>query len=141
LAGFGGWLILLGIVLAIVSPVSFVLLCNTELASLDEIPSLRQFVGTELVIAGLRTALGVVAGLFLWRVWPKAVLLARIYFVFAIAIGWIMAFALPNLAPSDAGVAGSRSILVQNALWTTLIDAIWLGYLARSRRVRDTYSG
>ena len=139
LVGIGGWLAFLAISLTFLGPIGAAILCYSEWQVALAEPVLVLLVAAELAVIAFRTAFGIAAGVALWRLWPRAVALTQAYFVFAIVSAWGLALGLPYLVPGDDLRAAVRTGGLPDAVWATVISAVWLAYLHRSRRVRDTY--
>jgi hypothetical protein len=129
--GVGGWLLLLCVLLVAGEPVSLALSWSATVLSIVE----RGPAAFVLAVARLlAVALGLSAGLALWRLKPHGVLLARVYLIAApVPLGISLAFdILPGQPPPD--VAGPIfAMLVAH-------NVAWLAYLRLSSRVRRTYS-
>jgi len=125
-----GWLLVLCVLLLVWQPFSLAL---TTARKLDEL-SLRGSGLAVILIARLIAAgLGIAAGLSLFQRKPGAVSIAKASLVFSAAVD-VLVYATPyypnNRPPGDALV-----ILVVSLIYY----AIWLAYLARSKRVRSTF--
>ncbi len=139
LVGVGGWLAFLTVSLTLLGPVAAAILCYSEWQAAVEMPPLMLLVAVELAVIACRTLFGIAAGVALWRLWPRAPALTQAYFVFAIVSAWGLALGLPYLVPDDDLREAVRTGGLPDAVWATVIGAVWLAYLHRSRRVRDTY--
>ena len=129
--GVGGWLLGLCLLLMVWGPIELALLTSTALAAL---PVRGASLGW-LIVARLGVAaFGVAAGLALIAERGPAVSMARASIALTAALN-VFVYATPyfpnNRAPGDDVfyIAGTVAYAV-----------IWLVYLARSRRVRNTYA-
>jgi hypothetical protein len=124
----GGWLLVLIVLLLVWQPLSFGLVAS---ATLDRLATrgvpLAALLLTRVVVIGF----GIAAGLALAARRPGGVVLARASLVASAALD-VFIYATPyfptNLPPGDAPIYAAVSVAY---------SAIWLVYLARSKRVRD----
>ena len=126
-----GWLLILCVLLLVWQPFSLAL---TTAAALEGL-SLRGSGLAVILIARLFAAgLGIAAGLALFQRKPGAVTIANASLIFSAAVD-VLVYATPyypnNRPPGDALIV----LLVSLTYY-----GIWLAYLARSKRVRSTYS-
>jgi peptidoglycan/LPS O-acetylase OafA/YrhL len=125
-----GWLLVLCVLLLVWQPFSLAL---TTAGTLDELSLRGSGLAVILVARLLAAGLGIAAGLSLFQRKPGAVSIAKASLVFSAAVD-VLVYATPyspnNRPPGDALV-----ILVVSLIYY----AIWLGYLARSKRVRSTF--
>jgi hypothetical protein len=124
-----GWLLVLCVLLLVWQPFSLAL---TTAGTLDDL-SLRGSGLAMILVARLFAAgLGIAAGLSLFQRTPGALSIARASLVFSAAVD-VLVYATPyypnNRPPGDATL-----ILIASLAYY----AIWLTYLARSKRVRST---
>jgi hypothetical protein len=125
-----GWLLLLCVLLLVWQPINLSL---TTAGRLEDL-SLRGPGFAFILLARLfAAALGIAAGLSLMQRRPAAVSIARASLVFSAAVD-VLIYATPwypnNRPPGDAAIILAMSILYY---------AIWLAYLARSKRVAETF--
>ncbi len=126
----GGWLLLLTRLLIIAQPFRLALIASS---SFNAIAVRGQAVLWVLVVRLLVTAWGIAAGLALTNRRPGAVGLTQSAILAAAATDvfvYTTPYAPSNLAPGDAPVVLGA--------WLAFYAA-WLAYLARSRRVRETF--
>lgn len=128
--GIRGWLLVLCILLAVWAPIALSFTASTALAALSVLgPSL----GLLLVVRVGVAAFGLAAGVALFARRGPALQLARASLVLSAATD-VFVYATPyfpnNRMPGDEVfyIAG-----------TVAYCALWLAYLARSRRVSNTY--
>ena len=129
--GVGGWLLVLCLLLLIWQPVSLGLLAS---GSMRRLATRGLPFGLALAARLLVTAFGVAAGLALLNRRPGAVRLAMFSLGLTGAIDvsvYATTFFPGNRAPGEAPIYVAVSVAYA---------LIWMTYLARSKRVRETYS-
>ena len=129
-AGVGGWLLILCRLLLVYQPVSLAVTTSAALASLPTRgPGLLVAIAIRVVV----TAITVAAGLALTNRQPGAVGLAKVALILSASCD-VFIYSTPyfpnNRPPGDTPVY----IAVSLAYHT-----VWLVYLSRSARVRNTY--
>lgn len=129
-AGIGGWLLLLCILLIAWGPIELSLVASSALAAL---PVRGAALGLLLVARIATAAFGLAAGLALMARQPAAVTMARISLVLTASVDTFVY--LTPYFPSNR-VPGDEWLYVAG---TMIYAALWLLYLARSRRVRQTF--
>ena len=128
LYGVGGWLTFLCVSLLIFTPLAAIREIATTLIN-QSMDSIGKAFALGFVIFILGFA--VFSGIGLVRLWPRAVVVAKGYFFFGLAMGLLMMLAV---------VMGEASAVdTINGLQSIAVSAAWLGYLFRSERVRNTY--
>ena len=129
-SGVGGWLLVLCLLLLFWQPISFGLLASAVLNRL----SIRGWpFALVLLLRVVVTAIGIAAGLALLRRHPGAVTIAKASLVASAATD-VFVYATPYFPNSR--MPGDTTIVMAASLG---YHAIWLTYLFRSRRVRNTY--
>jgi hypothetical protein len=126
----GGWLILLCRLLLVYQPVSLALSAS---AALNSWPTRGPKVLVAIAIRVIVTGVNIAAGLALTNRAPSAVRLAQAALLLSAASDVFIlttSFYPNNRPPGDTPFYVAASLLYHG---------IWLGYLARSRRVRETY--
>jgi hypothetical protein len=126
----GGWLVVLCRLLLVYQPLSLALSAS---AALNSFPTRGPRVLFAIAIRVIVTGINVAAGLALTNRAPSAVRLASIALVLSAACDVFIlttSFYPNNRPPGDTPFY---------VLATILYHGVWLGYLARSRRVRETY--
>lgn len=128
----GGWLLFFCIVLTFVIPITTVYSTVMALRSgLDVFGLVYEF--ALLALAGFSFA----AGVSLWLVLPNAVAIARLFLiaraVFALLVFGRLLFVTRGSSDLDPNLI--LDILVRPLLFA----AVWHSYLARSKRVQETY--
>jgi hypothetical protein len=130
-SGVGGWLLLLCRLLIVWQPLT---LAVTAPAALDSLPLRGRGLAVILVARVLVSALGIAAGLALQNRRAGAVGLARIALIVSAAMD-VIVYTTPyypnNRPPGDTPFYIAASIV---------FCAVWLVYLWRSRRVRNTFA-
>ena len=126
----GGWLLVLCLLLLVWQPISFGLLASGMLNRL----SIRGWpFALVLLLRVFVCAFGIAAGLALLRRHPAAVTIAKASLV-ASAVTDVFVYTTPyfpnNRLPGDTPIVIAISLVYH---------AIWLAYLFRSKRVRNTY--
>lgn len=125
-----GWLLVLCLLLIVWQPISFGLLASGLLNRL----SLRGWpFALVLLLRVIVTAFGIAAGLALFRRLPAAVTIAKASLIASAATD-LFVYTTPYF-PSNR-MPGDTPIVVMVSL---AYHAIWLTYLFRSKRVRDTF--
>lgn len=130
-SGVGGWLLVLCALLLVVQPLDLGLAASSVLDSI----AVR---GTPLVLLVvtrvLVAALGVASGLALLGRRPAAVAMAKVSLLLSAATA-LLVYATPywpnNRLPGETPIDAAGSLLYYG---------VWLAYLARSGRVKRTYS-
>ena len=129
-AGVGGWLLVLCLLLVVWQPLSFGLLASGLLNRLAIRGWPFAFV---LVLRLLVTAFGIAAGLALFGRHPAAVSMAKASLVASAATDvfvYTTSYFPNNRVPGDTTIVLLASLAYH---------AIWLAYLFRSTRVRNTF--
>src|SRR5262245_29194787 len=126
----GGWLLVLCLLLLVWQPISFGLLASGLLNRL----SIRGWpFALVLLLRVTVCALGIAAGLALLRRLPGAVTMAKVALIVSAATD-VFVYTTPyfpnNRLPGDTPIVVAVSLAYH---------AIWLTYLVRSKRVRDTF--
>lgn len=125
-----GWLLLLCVLLLVWQPVNLSL---TTAGRLEDVSRRGPGFAVVLVARFFAAALGIAAGLSLLQRKPGAVTIARASLVFSAAVD-VFVYATPwypnNRPPGDA----TWILIVSLAYY-----ALWLAYLARSKRVGATF--
>ena len=130
MSGIGGWLLVLCRVLIVWQPLT---LAVTAPGALDSLPLRGRGVAVILIVRVLVAALGIAAGLALQNRRAGAVGLAKIALIASAATD-VVVYTTPyypnNRPPGDTPlyIAGSIAFCL-----------VWLVYLWRSRRVRNTF--
>jgi hypothetical protein len=124
----GGWLLLLAVLLLVWQPVSFGLVASTMLVRL---PGRGLPLAAIIFVRLIVVAFGIAAGLALLRGGRDGVMLAKIALAATAALD-VFIYTTPyyptNLPPGDAKYYATASVLY---------SAMWIGYLMRSKRVRE----
>ena len=129
--GVGGWLGLLCRVLVLWQPLSLGFVASSALNSLY----IRGWPLALAILARLVVAaLGIAAGLALWQQRPGAVGLTRVSLLLS-AAGDVFVYTTPFF-PNNRPPGDTTLILAGSLAWY----AVWLMYLWRSKRVRNTFS-
>lgn len=128
--GVGGWLGLLCRILLLWQPLSLAVIGSSALNSLSVrgLPLALVLLG-RLIVA----AVGVGAGLALLRQRPGAVTLAKASLVLSAAAD-VFVYTTPYF-PNNRPPGDTTIILAASLVWY----AVWLGYLIRSKRVREVF--
>ena len=125
-----GWLLVLCVLLLVWQPLSLAL---TAAAALGKLSLRGPGLAFILLARLLAAALGIAAGLSLLQRKPAAVTIARASLLFSAAVD-VLIYATPyypdNSPPGDALV-----VLIASLIYY----AVWLAYLAHSKRVRSTF--
>jgi hypothetical protein len=126
-----GWLLVLCLLLLVWQPISFALVASSTLNRL----AFRGWpFAILLLLRVVVTAFGIAAGLALVRRHPAAVTIAKASLVASAATD-VFVYTTPYF-PNNR-MPGDTTIVIAVSL---AYHAIWLTYLFRSRRVRNTYS-
>jgi hypothetical protein len=130
LAGIGGWLLVLCLLLLVWGPVRSALIAANALEAL----SVRGLsLAAALVALVLVTSFGVAAGIALLTKRGPAVAMGKAALIFSAAVDLVIyttSYFPSNRMPGDTPFYVAASLGYHGA---------WLGYLFRSRRVRNTY--
>jgi hypothetical protein len=125
-----GWLLILCVLLLVWQPLSQGLTMSELVDRLSlRGPGLAVILLARLLAAGL----GIAAGLSLWQVKPGAVTIAKaslVYSALVDVIVYVTPYSPSNRPPRDATI-----ILVASLAYYGL----WLAYLLRSKRVKETF--
>jgi hypothetical protein len=144
LKGVKGWLLLLCVLLTVFDPsvvlMSLFVVSDGARASYDLRPEIFRLILASGVLRIGLAVFSIYAGMSLWKLAPKAVTTARCYLV-AIAVSSVFMLFLPlMLGISEDSQSGIAQESILNTLLTVFYVAVWYAYLARSKRVRATYS-
>ena len=129
LSGVGGWLAFLCVSLLVFTPLSAAREIGGVLMDRSMEPVEKAFaIGFVVVLLGF----AVLTGIGLVRLWSRAVVIAKGYYFFSMALGLLILLSamLEDSSPADV-LIGVQAIVG---------SAVWLGYLYRSERVRNTYT-
>ena len=130
LAGIGGWLLVLCLLLLVWGPVRSAVVASNALGALSvRGPSLA----AALVALVLATSFGVAAGIALLTKRGPAVAIGKAALILSAALDLVIystSYFPSNRMPGDAPIYIAASLSYHGA---------WLAYLFRSRRVRNTY--
>lgn len=151
--GVGGWLLWLCISLTLLGPLIMLGSIFTEYRAAaqysdqivlsgsfgDRFPGLTTYVTIECVLGALLAAFSIYAGVGLWRVRPHAVGTARTYFLLSVVYQVFIAALVPF-----AGLPQWMQDVVYSHQKRSAITAmgacmIWISYLNRSDRVKNTF--
>ena len=141
--GVKGWLLLLCVSLTLVAPASVMkaLVRTHEVLEpyFTRFPALREYVLQHSLVSMGLLSLGVVAGIMLWTVKPGAVKLAQSFLIATLVYGAAGFVLIPSSqlpwAVSSALMEGALQTFIQSVL----VFAVWMTYLAKSKRVKATY--
>ena len=129
-SGVGGWLALLCLLLLVWQPLTLALSTSRSLSSL----AIRGLPMALVVLAQLMvTGAGVAAGLALMGTHPGAVAFTKWSLVLSAAMD-LFVYATPFLP--NRRLPGTTPLFVGASL---AYYAVWIAYLSRSRRVRNTF--
>jgi hypothetical protein len=143
LKGAKGWLLLLCVNLTILDP--FANLLNLAIGThfarpfFDQNPQLQRLLLINGVCSIGLAVFSIYAGISLWKILPKAVIVAKKYLTAAFIYSVFSLF-LPYLIGLSQEVQkkiGATSLF--NSIITVLYIYAWYQYLKRSKRVRATY--
>ncbi len=142
--GVGGWLLLLCISLTILSPAlttyNLVTGWDALTAAADTVAGAQTMAVIDVVLSVPLVVFMVLAGVALWLRRPRAVRIARAFLVTMVVYNVVLIF-MPYLAGmSSAAIDAMMPDVVVTAIRGFVFSAIWLAYLARSERVKDTYA-
>ncbi len=128
--GVGGWLLVLVLLLLVWRPIESALVAASALSALSvRGPSLP----LALVALTLVTSCGIAAGIALVARRGPAVMMATAALLLSAALDLVIY--LSSYLPSNR-IPGDEPLYVAGSV---IYHGIWLAYLARSRRVRNTY--
>jgi hypothetical protein len=135
-SGIGGWLFLLCFSLAVGGPLSLI---YQTVALLE-----RGFTIASIVTCGIMLSIGTfsfVTGVKLWKKDRRAVRLATTFFYVMMVISSVVAIAgfASAMATSESTAAQQGSSLVGSGIEIFMIQLVWLLYLRKSARVKNTY--
>jgi len=131
-AGVRGWLAALVVLLLVWQPISLAL---TTSNLVDEVSIRGVSLALALALRLLAAAFGIAAGIALAGVRPYAVGMAKLSLVTSAAVD-VFVYSTPYV-PSNR-LPGETPFYVAGSL---TYHGVWLLYLFRSRRVRDTFGG
>ena len=127
----GGWLLLLCRLLVVFHPLSLAITASRALSAL---PARGTAVGLILLLRLVVVGFGMAAGRALQTVQPGAVTLGKAALVASAATD-VFVYTTPYF-PSNR-MPGETPLYVAGSL---AYAAIWIGYLSRSQRVRNTFT-
>jgi hypothetical protein len=145
LHGVRGWLLLLCLYLIIAMPLMAFLGTIGVLQRAATAPALRGALLAEVVLEITLAGLAAYAGWALYRMRPKAVKIAKVYFIIMF---WLALFGLGMLLATAPIVSQTQANALLNTLRApatvasirqAILSLVWLIYLQRSKRVRVTY--
>ena len=126
-----GWLLVLCALLLIWQPINLAFAMS---GLVDELSMRGAGLGVILLARLMAAGLGIAAGLALFQQRPGAVVIAKASLVFSALVDTVVygtPYSPNNRPPGDATIIFAGSLLYYG---------IWFVYLARSKRVRATYS-
>lgn len=141
--GIGGWLFFLCLILTILAPavtlISMVVGLSDGLRFMGVVPGWTGFLVTDTVLSLAVVAFSMTAGIALWRTRPNGARLATaalgvIILYNLAALVMTKLFPLPNEVESEM-----LKELTPSSLRGVVVSLIWLVYLKKSRRVRNTF--
>jgi DNA-directed RNA polymerase subunit RPC12/RpoP len=139
----GGWLLVLGISLAVGAPVVFISQLVQRASSIGRAlgqPALRALMWSglamDLAIVGILAA----AGFLILRVHPGAARFCRRALVIALILA-VAEFGLVYVLLDPGAFARVVPGVTFRLTWNAILSVGWLVYLHRSRRVRSTFPG
>jgi len=139
----GGWLLLLCIGLTVFAPVaSLMTLLDTRglQQHFEQYSLLYPICLTDTILSTSVTIFSIYVGIRLWTVKPNAVRTAKLYLLCLLAYR-VFATVLPFFAGLPPNVIRALIPAAARTIIRSLVFAtIWLLYLSRSKRVRNTYS-
>jgi hypothetical protein len=124
-----GWLLVLCVLLLVWQPFSLAL---TTAGTLDDLSRRGSGLAMILVARLFAAGLGIAAGLSVFQRTPGALSIARASLVFSAAVD-VLVYATPYY-PNNRPAGDATLILMASLAYY----AVWLTYLARSKRVRST---
>jgi len=139
----GGWLLLFCIVLTIISPLLTLYSLVTSFAELE--PHFVNYSGfktlfyLDTVLSTILMIFSIRAGISLWKVLPRAVNRAKNYlYLYASYIG------ISSIIPFVVGLPSRFTeamtpIVLTNIIRSVIFFSIWLAYLNKSKRVKETF--
>jgi hypothetical protein len=129
-SGVGGWLLVLCLLLLVWQPVSFGLLASNVI---DDLARRGLTLALGLLVRVLVTAFGIAAGLALLNLKPGAVTMAMVSLGLTAATD-IVIYTTP-LFPNDRPPGATPYYVIASLAYS----GIWMWYLARSKRVQNTF--
>ena len=142
--GVKGWLLLFCIILTIIVPLgSFFNLYAGWIDTyeyFDEISGLNTFVYADSLLSILLVLLSVRAGIALWKIKPRAIIITRNYLLIFLGYTILSTQFLANISGlSDDIIESMRPEMQKLLIDGVVFFAIWYSYLGFSRRVKATY--
>lgn len=143
LAGVGGWLLLLCILLTIIQPAFAIFTLSVSYNEVSQyyalFPGLKSNYELTIMIAVIMGILSIRAGIYLWQKLPEAVEVAKNYLKLNLFVSIAVAF-----LPFTAGLPSEmNSFLMSNTIYSIfgalVFFFLWHTYLNRSKRVKATY--
>ena len=129
-SGVGGWLLVLCLLLLVWQPVSIALVASSALDAL----AIRGLPMALILVMRLAVAaVGIAAGLALVKRRPGAVILARAALVLS-AVADLIVYTTPYF-PNNRPPGTTPFYIAASIAYS----AVWIAYLSRSTRVRETY--
>lgn len=140
LVGMGGWLLFLAVVLVGIRPVMTALGLLRTVQAWDRVVGigLQPWMATLATVDVATALVGIAAGVALLRLHPRAIDLCRAVII-ATAIAPFGAVLLAPLWMDGALAREAMSSFIAPALRSVLFAVLWLAYLQRSKRVRNTF--
>lgn len=142
--GVKGWLLFLCVALTIIGPAVTLYSVGSSFgqmsSSFQNLPDLKLAVMVESIVNLAMSAFGAYAGYLLWRIKPKAVMTAKIYFLLFGTFSLLSPSLFLELANLPTEVEKTiEDALIKQATRGLLSSIIWLTYLFKSKRVKMTY--
>jgi hypothetical protein len=143
-SGVRGWLLVLCLYLMLLIPALAILGLIGAWQTAPSSPALRSALALEAVFELALAAFAFYAGLTLYRIRPKAVAVAKVYFITILTLGLLGLgiVVITSLGQRPDAVFGSalRGPVAFATIREVLFSLLWLAYLERSSRVRGTFS-
>jgi hypothetical protein len=139
----GGWLLFFCLVLSVLSPlatlVAFLKTYKETSLFFPRFPRLMVIIDIDVLLSLCLMTFSIYAGVWLWRVRPGAVSMAKRY-LFCFLGYQAIASVLPFFAglPPEANAA-MLSGVGKDFFKGVVFFAVWYAYLSSSKRVRETY--
>jgi hypothetical protein len=142
----GGWLLIFCSLLIFAVPLTCIATHMYYVRSFSGVQNAGGFLGAHALVMVLVSGFSMYAGVMLWRLHPRALVVARAYLVTALIVGVFSPLLLllgplgahtslsPEAQGEFIGSASGRALAPNLAVFF-----IWWTYLKKSRRVRETF--
>lgn len=139
LTGVGGWLMLLCLMLIVIRPLGFIGALKDLKPLFYQENDLYRPIAQWLVLSGLLMIFGVVTGILLSMSKRIGVELAKLFFVLDATLWWVTVLLIPSYVSDQNTGDTLGTAATTSAIRATIFCVLWIAYLYKSKRVKNTY--